>query len=65
MDQPNLNMRECWWLDVVKDYDCGILYHPGKANVVANVLSFKAAPIRDIYLRTTEVTRLLEKIQEV
>ncbi|KAA0057117.1 ty3-gypsy retrotransposon protein [Cucumis melo var. makuwa] len=24
------------WLELVKDYDCEILYHPGKANVVAN-----------------------------
>ena len=34
MDQLNLNKRRRWWLDVVKDYDCEILYHPGKANVV-------------------------------
>ncbi|KAL4573675.1 hypothetical protein LXL04_020489 [Taraxacum kok-saghyz] len=27
------------WLDVVKDYDCEIHYHPGKANVVADALS--------------------------
>ena len=43
MDQPNLNMRRCWWLDVVKDKDCEILYQPGKANVVADNLSFKSA----------------------
>ncbi|KAJ9538155.1 hypothetical protein OSB04_030888, partial [Centaurea solstitialis] len=36
---PNLNMRQRRWLDVVKDYDCEILYHPGKANVVADALS--------------------------
>ena len=34
-------MRQRRWLDVVKDYDCGILYHPGKANVVADALSRK------------------------
>ncbi|KAJ9564125.1 hypothetical protein OSB04_000091 [Centaurea solstitialis] len=42
LDQPNLNMRQRRWLDVVKDYDCEILYHPGKANVVADALSRKA-----------------------
>ena len=43
MDQPNMNMRQHRWLDVVKDYDCEILYHPGKANVVADALSRKSA----------------------
>ena len=43
MDQPNLNMRQRRWLDEVKDYDCEILYHPGKANVVADALSRKSA----------------------
>ena len=31
MDQLNVKMRQCRWLDMVKDYDCEILYHPGKA----------------------------------
>ena len=42
MDQPNLNMRQRRWMDVVKDYDCEILYHPGKANMVADALSRKS-----------------------
>ena len=43
MDQPNLNMRQRRWLDVVKDYDCEILYHTGKANMVADTLCRKSA----------------------
>jgi hypothetical protein len=27
------------WLDLIKNYDLGINYHPGKANVVADALS--------------------------
>ncbi|KAL5579187.1 hypothetical protein UlMin_011629 [Ulmus minor] len=34
-------MRQRRWLELVKDYDCEILYHPGKANCVADALSRK------------------------
>nr|ABA99101.1 retrotransposon protein, putative, Ty3-gypsy subclass [Oryza sativa Japonica Group] len=39
--QPDLNMRQQRWLELIKDYDMGIYYHPGKANVVADALSRK------------------------
>ncbi|KAA0025823.1 pol protein [Cucumis melo var. makuwa] len=41
--QKELNMRQRRWLELVKDYDCEILYHLGKANVVADALSRKVA----------------------
>jgi hypothetical protein len=37
--QPDLNLRQRRWLELIKDYDLGINYHPGKANVVADTLS--------------------------
>ncbi|KAL5563785.1 hypothetical protein UlMin_033532 [Ulmus minor] len=37
--QKELNMRQRRWLELVKDYDCEILYHPGKANKVADALT--------------------------
>lgn len=66
MDHPNLNMRQRRWLDVVKDYDFEILYHPGKANVVADSLSRRAesAPIRDMCMRMTVMTLVLDTIRE-
>ncbi|KAH0739920.1 hypothetical protein KY290_038625 [Solanum tuberosum] len=33
-----LNLRQMSWLELLKDYDLSILYHPGKANVVADLL---------------------------
>ncbi|GKD28043.1 putative reverse transcriptase domain-containing protein, partial [Tanacetum coccineum] len=39
LDQKELNMRQCFWLELLSDYDCDIRYHPGKANVVADALS--------------------------
>jgi hypothetical protein len=37
--QSNLNLRQRRWLELIKDYDLGSNYHPGKANVVADALS--------------------------
>jgi hypothetical protein len=39
--QPDLNMRQRRWLELIKDYELEVHYHPGKANVVADVLSRK------------------------
>ena len=39
--QRELNLRQRRWMELIKDYDCVIDYHPGKANVVANALSKK------------------------
>ncbi|KAL0546145.1 hypothetical protein IC582_016051 [Cucumis melo] len=41
-DQKELNLRQRRWLELIKDYDCTIEYHPGKANVVADELSRKS-----------------------
>ncbi|GKD21615.1 putative reverse transcriptase domain-containing protein, partial [Tanacetum coccineum] len=41
LDQKELNMRQCRWLELLSDYECEIHYHPGKANVVADALSCK------------------------
>jgi hypothetical protein len=40
--QSILNMRQRRWLELIKDYDLEVHYHPRKANVVADALSRKA-----------------------
>ena len=49
-----------------KDYDCEILYHPGKANVVVDALSRKEVrtPIGDVFLRMVVISPLLELIKK-
>ncbi|WVZ75890.1 hypothetical protein U9M48_023910 [Paspalum notatum var. saurae] len=42
LTQPELNMRQRRWLELIKDYDLEIHYHLGKANVVADALSHRA-----------------------
>jgi hypothetical protein len=39
--QKDLNLRQRRWLELIKDYDLEIHYHPGKANLVADALSRK------------------------
>ncbi|KAJ9537877.1 hypothetical protein OSB04_030610 [Centaurea solstitialis] len=61
-----LKTHERRWLDVVKDYDCEILYHPGKANVVADALSRKTRHVllRVPLMRLTVTTSLFELIRQ-
>jgi hypothetical protein len=39
--QKDLNLRQRRWLELIKDYDLEIHYHPGKANLVVDALSRK------------------------
>jgi hypothetical protein len=39
--QPDLNMRQRRWLELIKDYELEVHYHPRKANMVADALSRK------------------------
>ncbi|KAL0313439.1 UNVERIFIED_CONTAM: Transposon Tf2-12 polyprotein [Sesamum radiatum] len=43
LTQKELNLRQRRWIELLKDYDCTIDYHPGKANVVADALSRKSS----------------------
>ncbi|KAL2252777.1 UNVERIFIED_CONTAM: Transposon Tf2-12 polyprotein [Sesamum indicum] len=41
--EKELNLRQRRWIELLKDYDCTIDFHPGKANVVADALSRKSS----------------------
>jgi len=46
--QKELNLRQRRWIELLSDYDCEILYHPGKANVVADALSRKQVTVASL-----------------
>ena len=37
--QKKLNLRQHRWVKFLENYDCTIKYHPGKVDVVADILS--------------------------
>ena len=45
--QRDLNMRQHRWMEYLEDYDFTLHYHPGKANVVTDVLSRKSRASRE------------------
>jgi hypothetical protein len=57
--QKDLNLRQRYWLELIKDYDLEIYYHPGKANLVADALSQKE------HVQAAIVAQLPDKLVEV
>nr|GFA86215.1 putative reverse transcriptase domain-containing protein [Tanacetum cinerariifolium] len=66
LDQKELNMRQCRWLELLSDYDCEIRYHPGKAKVVADALTRKPKNIKeeDVGGMLVENSRDPEKVRK-
>ncbi|TYK04826.1 pol protein [Cucumis melo var. makuwa] len=61
--QKELNMRQRRWLELVKDYDCEILYHPDMANVVADALSRKIAHSAALITKQAPLLRDFERAE--
>ncbi|GJY72033.1 putative reverse transcriptase domain-containing protein [Tanacetum coccineum] len=55
LDQKELNMRQRRWLELLADYDYEIRYHPRKANVVVDALSWKEQ-IKPLRVRSLVMT---------
>ena len=55
-------MRQRRWLELLKDYDFGLNYHPGKANVVADALSRKSLHMSAMMVKELE---LIEQFRDM
>nr|XP_012461414.1 unnamed protein product [Gossypium raimondii] len=52
LSQQELNLRRRRWIELLKDCDCVIEYHPSKANIVADALSRKSmTELRAMFVR--------------
>ncbi|CAL9012244.1 unnamed protein product [Prunus brigantina] len=61
--QKELNMRQRHWLELIKDYDCMIQYHLGRANVVVDALSRKSSGSL-AHLRMAYLSLLVELLKD-
>ncbi|KAL4355384.1 hypothetical protein GQ457_06G011820 [Hibiscus cannabinus] len=65
LTQKDLNLRQRIWMELLKDYDLVIDYHPRKANVVVDALSQKsnsASLAINAHFRLTKERKLLSEL---
>ena len=61
-DKKELNMRQRRWMEFLKDYDFQLMYHLGKANVVADALSRKSV---HVLVMMIEEQKLIEQFRDL
>ncbi|KAI3706879.1 hypothetical protein L6452_24918 [Arctium lappa] len=65
-NQKELSMIQRRWMELLSDYDCEILYHSGKANVVAYAFSRKehSAATKVVAFRVEATSNFLEEVRK-
>jgi hypothetical protein len=61
--QADLNMRQRRWLELIKDYNLEVHYHPGKANVVVDALSQKSQ--RNCMVMDSRINTLYDELSKM
>ncbi|XP_073039338.1 uncharacterized protein [Primulina eburnea] len=57
--QPDLNMRQRRWMELLKDFDCEIQYQPGRMNLFADALSRK---VQNAMLTSLTISKVHEHL---
>ncbi|GKE74996.1 putative reverse transcriptase domain-containing protein, partial [Tanacetum coccineum] len=60
LNQKELNLRQQRWIELLSDYDCEILYHPGKANV--QILEAQKEALKKKNEKAKNLGRLIKQI---
>ena len=64
--QKELNLRQRRWLELLMDYDVDILYHLGKANVVADAVSHKfMGSLLDVQPERRDMVREIQRLSSL
>jgi len=63
--QKELNMRQRRWLEFLEDYDFQLIYHPEKANVVADALSRKSRHMSILMVKELELIEQFHNLSMV
>lgn len=64
-DQNKMNRRQRRWLEILKDYDFELNYHPGKAIVVAYTLSMKSLHMLTLMVKEMELLKQFKDLSLV
>ncbi|XP_015945132.1 uncharacterized protein LOC107470249 [Arachis duranensis] len=62
-DQKELNMRQGRWMELLKDYDFELSYHPWKANIVADALSKKSLAVSWIRIKEEQLVNKFAELK--
>ena len=60
--QKRLNLQQRRWLELLKDYDMSVLYHPDKANMVVDALSMTMSSLVHIEERKKELVKDVHRL---